>query len=234
MTRLYESGAYWDLNPSFHEEDSQFKVEKATELIESCRPRPSSILDFGCGAGLTTLLLARHFRVPVTGVDISPDAIARAQERFQDDLVSYRATPLEELGERFDLGVMLDVIEHVPDYFGLLREARDKATHWLFNIPLDMSVLAVLTGSFMTLRESVGHLHYFSRESALATLEECGFTLVDHRLVGYVVHNLRHRPGWRNVLAAVPRLLLFRLSPAVAVRLVGGASLMVLCRSADR
>jgi SAM-dependent methyltransferase len=38
-----------------------------------------SVLDFGCGAGWLANTVARHYRIPATGVDFTAKAIARAQ-----------------------------------------------------------------------------------------------------------------------------------------------------------
>lgn len=46
---------------------------------------PGSILDVGCGGGLFTLRLAEKYRkTQVVGIDISPEAIAFAQERLKE------------------------------------------------------------------------------------------------------------------------------------------------------
>ncbi len=77
------------------------------------------ILDVGCGAGLVTEPLAR-MGAAVTGIDPSEETIAAA--RLHGDAgglaIDYRATTAEDLaaaGERFDVVLTLEVVEHVTD-----------------------------------------------------------------------------------------------------------------------
>ena len=82
------------------------------------------ILDIGCGAGLLTEPLAR-LGAQVIGIDPSESNIAAAKvhaDRSQI-LIDYRATTVEEMGnrERFDIVLAMEVIEHVTDV-GLFLE----------------------------------------------------------------------------------------------------------------
>lgn len=77
------------------------------------------ILDIGCGAGLVSEPLCR-MGAAVTGVDPSPEIIAAARLHAEEGglKIDYRATTAEALaaaGERFDVVLMLEVVEHVAD-----------------------------------------------------------------------------------------------------------------------
>ncbi|UAK24915.1 bifunctional 2-polyprenyl-6-hydroxyphenol methylase/3-demethylubiquinol 3-O-methyltransferase UbiG [Sphingomonas nostoxanthinifaciens] len=74
-------------------------------------------LDVGCGAGLLSEPLAR-LGAAVTGLDAAPEnvAVARAHAAGQGLAIDYRAGDLAQVaGERFDLVVSMEVIEHVAD-----------------------------------------------------------------------------------------------------------------------
>jgi hypothetical protein len=123
----------------------------------------------------------------------------------------------------------IDVFEHVPDYIGFLRSLRDRAIYKLFHIPLDMSVQMLLRpGLFGRVREDLGHIHYFSKESALDTLKDCGYDVIDWDYTHWS-RELAKLP-LRTRLANVPRALFGSINPDLAVRLFGGASMMVLTR----
>jgi SAM-dependent methyltransferase len=80
------------------------------------------VLDAGCGEGYGASLLAAHAE-RVLAVD-REEAIAIASARYRDPRLAFRALDLmtlPALGERFDLVVSFQVIEHLPDPTGFLR-----------------------------------------------------------------------------------------------------------------
>jgi 2-polyprenyl-6-hydroxyphenyl methylase / 3-demethylubiquinone-9 3-methyltransferase len=85
------------------------------------------ILDIGCGGGILSEPLAR-LGANVLGADPSPANIAAAQRHAGGLAIDYRAVTAEELaaaGERFDLVLAMEVIEHVADMRLFLRCCAD-------------------------------------------------------------------------------------------------------------
>lgn len=75
-------------------------------------PEPRRILDYGCGVGLGTVLLARRFPGSfVVGVDPSEASIERAARERGSERVCFRV--LESGGERADLIHVNGVVHHV-------------------------------------------------------------------------------------------------------------------------
>jgi 2-polyprenyl-6-hydroxyphenyl methylase / 3-demethylubiquinone-9 3-methyltransferase len=77
------------------------------------------LLDIGCGGGLAAEPMAR-LGFAVTGIDAGAETIATARiHAAQSGLaIDYRPVPAETLaaaGERFDVVLALEIIEHVPD-----------------------------------------------------------------------------------------------------------------------
>ncbi len=129
----------------------------------------------------------------------------------------------------FDIVMAIDVFEHVEDYFGFLKKLREKAEHAIFHIPLDLSVQTVLRSApIIKYRKSVGHIHYFTKETALETLKDIGYEIVDYFYTGSSLE-LPNR-GWKANLLNAPRRLAFLVNKDLAVRLLGGYSLMVLAK----
>lgn len=77
------------------------------------------LLDIGCGGGLLCEPMA-NLGAEVVGVDPSPDIIetARTHAREQGLAIDYRCAAAEDLaeaGERFDVILNMEVVEHVAD-----------------------------------------------------------------------------------------------------------------------
>jgi 2-polyprenyl-6-hydroxyphenyl methylase/3-demethylubiquinone-9 3-methyltransferase len=77
------------------------------------------VLDIGCGAGILSEPLAR-LGAEVTGIDPAGENIEIAKSHADESgvAVDYRATTAEELaagGERFDIVLAMEVVEHVVD-----------------------------------------------------------------------------------------------------------------------
>jgi cyclopropane fatty-acyl-phospholipid synthase-like methyltransferase len=226
---IYESGDYLDNNPDWHAGDAPFKARWASEILRRNGADPKHIVEIGCGSGEILCELAATFpQARLEGYDISPQAMSIAQPKASERLAFHLEDYLEGEREQAELLMAIDVFEHVPDYMGFLRKMKPKAQLKLFHIPLDMSVQGVLRNKpIMRVREIVGHLHYFDKDTALATLRDCGYEIVDWN---YTYHSslLNRRLAAR--LLDLPRRVLRAANEDFAVRLLGGASMMVLAR----
>ena len=94
---------------------------------------------------------------------------------------------------------------------------------------LDISAQGILRNKLMDARNSVGHLHYFMKETALATLVDSGYDIVDFF---YTAGSLDlPTKTLRSKIAVLPRKLMFKLNEDIAVKLLGGFSLLVLTKN---
>lgn len=85
---------------------------------------PGNVLDIACGVGYGTGLLATDPKVvQVLGVDISPDAVAYARERYAASRVSFMCADalIFSPDRQFENIVCLETIEHVDDPHALLN-----------------------------------------------------------------------------------------------------------------
>jgi SAM-dependent methyltransferase len=230
VTSIYRDGTYLRAHPGWHEEDSPWKADKILRMIEKHRLAPSTITEVGCGSGEILVRLARGLPdgTVFTGYEISPQAFAICQGKSTANLRFFLADmPTED--SPADLILAIDVFEHVEDYLGFLSRLRTCGQLKLFHIPLDLSVQSVLRRSrLLAARRRTGHLHYFTKETALASLEDTGYEVLDWFYTKGTIE-LPHR-GMRATLLKVPRRVLFALNQDLAARVLGGFSIMVLAR----
>ncbi len=88
-------------------------------LLMLLRPPPASVLDLGCGTGWTSRYLAQA-GYTVTGVDISPEAIAKAVEctgPTEAERVSFHVGDYEHppAASAFDYVLFYDALHHAED-----------------------------------------------------------------------------------------------------------------------
>lgn len=232
----YTDGAYLEHAPDWHAGDAEWKAGKVAEMIERHQLTPASVCDVGCGAGevLARLRARTGEGVRFSGFDISPQAIALAKTQQAPNLSFQQLDFLRDSTEVYDLALLLDVFEHVPDYLSFLEQLRPRSRHFIFHIPLDLHAQSVLRGSryMLEMRKEFGHLHYFTSETALATLEDTGYSVLDHFYtwdhedLALGLRDSWKRP-WRWGVQMLDRTL-FALEPALAARLRPHFNLLVL------
>jgi SAM-dependent methyltransferase len=85
-------------------------------------PARARILDAGCGSGRNMIELARHGTV--SGVELSGTSVDVARARSAGEVIAGSVLEMPFDGDSFDFAVCLDVIEHLEDDLGALRELR--------------------------------------------------------------------------------------------------------------
>lgn len=228
---VYEDGTYLHNNPTWHEEDSPWKAKQIEKILRKNNVDPSTICEVGCGAGETLNCLANGYSANVifSGYEISPQAFEICKKKEKQNLHFLLTDLLDEGDASFDVIMVIDVFEHVDDYLGFLRKVQAKGEYKVFHIPLDLSVQTVLRSSpILRGRASVGHIHYFTKETALATLKDTGYEVVDYFYTNGSLE-LPNR-GWKANLLKLPRKLLFSIHQDLTVRILGGFSLLVLAK----
>ncbi|HLZ58529.1 MAG TPA: class I SAM-dependent methyltransferase [Ktedonosporobacter sp.] len=244
-TNLYVSGDYLKKNPIWHVDESPWKATEILRIMARNRLAPKTICEVGCGAGeiLRRLQASLDGECVFSGYDISPQAIELAKERENDRLHFQLGDVTQEQNAFFDLILVMDVLEHMEDYFTFLRTIREKSRYKIFHLPMDISIRSIITGELPAYRETYGHIHYFTRELALQMVKEQGYEVLDYFYTEKFVERpretnktnallrLKKSLGRRKrELLKLPQKLVFAANQDVAVRLFGGWRLIILAR----
>ena len=130
------------------------------------------VLDVGSGKGELAHDLVVRAEAEVVGIDNDPHHLAFARDRFRHERLRFvdGTAPADLPGERFDVVVLSNVLEHVDDRVGLLRSlavsARPRVV--LIRVP-------VLARDWtVPLRRELG-LDYFSDPGHFVEYDEEGF-----------------------------------------------------------
>jgi SAM-dependent methyltransferase len=226
----YTSNTHLRENPTWDVEDSSWKAEKVVAMLAAAKCQPGSICDVGCGAGGVLADLRPIFPdAELFGYDIARDA-AHFWSQHKSANIHFEVGDFFQLNQRrYDVLLLLDVIEHLPDPFAFLGRLRHYADFFIFHIPIDLSAMNVLRElPLLKARGKAGHIHYFTKGLALALIGECGYKILDWRYTEAAFTTPKY--NWRTGLASLPRRVAYWVNKDWGVRLLGGETLMVLAQ----
>ena len=178
---------YFRLYPHIFFSFMPFKIYEFKELQRGIEfSRDEIILDIGCGGGLQTMLLGTRCK-KVIGIDISEKAITSAKRisQYMKGRISseFRCVKIENAefeSEYFDKIFSICVIEHIPNYVEVLKEAYrilKKDGEMIFSV----DVLETIEDIKLLEKHKREHFvaKYFKKEELKTLLEEIGFNRVD-------------------------------------------------------
>lgn len=135
------------------------------------------VLEIGCATGELIAAVPATVRV---GLDISPANIEAARARFPE--IEFRCGDFRDadLGA-FDAVIMSDVLEHVPDDAGFLRDAARLGDVVLVNLPLEDNWLN--DRRVYGPDDVSGHLRRYGLSDGLAMFDRAGLeVMAQHRV----------------------------------------------------
>jgi SAM-dependent methyltransferase len=232
ISEMYTNGKYLEHNPSWDVEDSPWKADQIHKIIRRNNLKPKNICEIGCGAGEILINLQESMDDSCTfiGYEISPQAYSLCRGK-ENNSINFKLLDIleEEEDVIFDLILLIDVIEHLEDYFSFLRNIRERSEYKILHIPLEFFAIPTIYSKFtVNQRKNVGHLHIFSKDLSIITLEELDYKVIDWFYTpGF---STGRNYGIKDKLISIPRKLLFPLAPDLTVRIFGGYSLMVLIK----
>jgi len=239
MAGIYESGEYLAKHPTWHRDDSLWKTKQITRVLsqdflaENFSSRRLSIVDIGCGGGgivghLRQMLVSKGYRVnPCKGIDIADSALEMARKRWPN--IEFLNCDIAELDGHFDIGLLIDVIEHIQDPGKFVKLCSKSCDYLILHIPLEDNYNAKIRSRHQYYLEDVGHIHYFNSQTALSFLERNGLRILDSRFTkGFLCSK---KVTAFSKLAFPGRLVFSSISESLCARTLGGISQMVLTKT---
>lgn len=173
---------YSDTRPTW---DHSIILPPIIQAVKSIPPN-GSVLDIGCGNGAMLAEIGKLGSWKLYGVESSETAVSLARSQGLDVRLADATTDLVTLFEQrtFDLIVSVEVIEHVYDPRGLLRQAhtllRPKG-RLVMTTPyhgylknLLIAALGKCDSHYDPLWDC-GHIKFWSRKTLVAALVETGY-----------------------------------------------------------
>ena len=232
-SNIYTNGQYLENNPTWNEEDSPWKADIIISMFKRNKITIHDLVEVGCGAGgiLASLAEKNTSIKTLKGYDISPQAISLAEKRKSERVQFYLGDFISDVQTtKVDVILVIDVLEHVGDYYGFLHNLKDKARYYVFHIPLDLSCRSILKPHVMLQqRETVGHLHYFSEEMVWWFLRDSGFTVVDWEYTKPIT-DIRKSGSFKQYFKKKLRNISYKINKKKSVKLWGDYSLMILAK----
>ena len=229
---LYVNGEYFKNNPDWDIADAKWKVDVIFNLLQKNNITPKEVIEVGCGAGenLVELLKRDSSIEKLSGYDISPQAFALANKRSSDKICFYNEDFSIKENVTADLLLVIDVVEHVDDYYGFLRKLKSKSSYFVFHIPLDLSGRTVMKPHVMLQqRQSVGHIHYFTKEMVQWALKDTGYEVIDWAYTRPVV-DVEPADSVKRFIKKILRNFSFAVNKEWSVKKWGGYSMMILAK----
>jgi cyclopropane fatty-acyl-phospholipid synthase-like methyltransferase len=233
MSDHYTGGAYWATRRGAR---SDYKVPLVLNALAAAGiglRDEMSVLEVGCGNGaflwpFSEAVAQNGVRPVLHGIDIAANAIDEAQQVGGANPPRFICSSLESHPGEYDLVLAIDVVEHVPCPLTFLSELRRFAPTLLLHLPIEHSILHLMTRRPTASYRAYRHIHFFSLESARLLIQEAGWQVkgVRHSAADAATLKLQSSPLLRVARSA--RYLAYKAMPR-ATTIVAGGSVMVWC-----
>lgn len=145
--------------------------------------RAGRLLDVGCATGTFLRSMQEHGPWDVYGVELSEEVARQAREQYGLHVFTGTLEQAAFPERSFDAVTMWDVLEHLHDPLGSLREVRrilDPDGILLIRVPNLASWDARLFGPNWAGLDAPRHLYVFTPDTLSAMLKRAGFHVLEH------------------------------------------------------
>lgn len=160
-----------------------WKIRKLNQLIPDDL-QFKNVLEVGCAFGILLNNLADKLQINDRfGIDISSENIEAAKAMFptckffQGTIEDFsRIVPTVIQNHRFDLIVLSDIVEHIPDDLEFMKIVRKMSSYVILNLPLEKSFKT--RNRQYGEQDPSGHLRCYNKEQAVQLITWAGFKVV--------------------------------------------------------
>jgi SAM-dependent methyltransferase len=160
-----------------------WKVRKLIQLIPEGF-KIENILEVGCAFGVLLNNIADRLHLKNRlGIDISGNNIEAAKNLYPEckffhgtleDFI--KVIPGEIRNHRYDLIVLSDIVEHIPDDLEFMKMVQNISSYVLINLPLEKSFNT--RNRQYGEQDPSGHLRCYDEEDALRLVTNAGFEVI--------------------------------------------------------
>jgi 2-polyprenyl-3-methyl-5-hydroxy-6-metoxy-1,4-benzoquinol methylase len=145
------------------------------DILAPYLTKDSSVLDVGCGKGIFLSFLKERGYTNLSGLELSKDEIAFAQEQFG---ISVQYGDIADYAGVVDAITMIAVIEHYKDPAQRVRIARDKLADGGFLFVSTPNVKRMVLRKGLARYFKFVHTYYFSLTTLTSVIQQAGFEIV--------------------------------------------------------
>ena len=181
MEKLFWRLAYEAAGSVYRDSFQNHALAARAETLARWLPEDARVLDFGCGHGRAARVIAPMVR-EVVGVDVEASKIELARAQNACSNVRFEVGDARvKLSERFDVVMLLHVIEHVDDPVRLLAEIAGAVPRVVVEVPLfhrdPLNAVRLDVGTDFS--SDADHVREYTRGLLVDHLERAGWTIVD-------------------------------------------------------
>jgi 2-polyprenyl-3-methyl-5-hydroxy-6-metoxy-1,4-benzoquinol methylase len=212
---------YFTSTHNYYERKEEF-LALFDELLESIEAyeTPGQLLDVGTGSGLL-LVAARRRKWSVAGVEISPEAAARARDTNGLDVIAGDVFAVPDRAV-YDVVIFNHVVEHLVDPIENLRYGVERLRPGgllVIGVPNFGSWMAQLRKAHWASLHPQEHYWQFTHESLLRAIEPLGLRLVHFETTNYVLRRSLN-----------PKEIVYKLQSPVSAALGRGEAMVLMLR----
>lgn len=145
----------------------------------------ATIADVGCGEGSNLYHLSREFpQARLFGFDVSRTAIRRARATVSAEF-AILDVQTSSVDRQFDLVISSDVIEHIPDDQGALRN--------MYRMTGKYALIATVQGRMREFERSIGHIRSYDYGELQRKMHAAGYTVLETVEWGFPLYSPLYR-----------------------------------------